>query len=111
MFGCARRLGCLAVLLIGAGAAWLYRDKWIRIVRPERSVEAVADAPVWQPISDEGASRARGSVEALAKKSGPVFANIAAADLASYIFVALSRQLPPSAQELEATTIGDRVYV
>jgi hypothetical protein len=111
MFGCLGRLGCAAVLLIGAGAAFLYRDKWITIARGGDSTTAVARGPEWKPISDEGASRARGSVEALAKKSGPVFANVAPADLASYIFISLSRQLPPSADNLEAATIGDKVYV
>jgi hypothetical protein len=111
MFGCLRKVGCLAVIAIALGAGWLYRAKWIEFVRPADTAKAVAAAPKWEPITDEGASRARGAVEALAKKSGPVFANVGAADLASYVFISLSRQLPPSAEDIEATTVGDRVYV
>lgn len=111
MFGCVGRLGCLAVLAVAAAGAWLYRDKLLAIGRDETRAPAVAAAPTWQPITDEGASRARASIEALGRKGGPVFATVQPGDLASYIFIALSKQLPSSAENIEATTIGDRVAV
>lgn len=112
MFGCVGRIGCLAVLAVAAAGAWLYRDKLVEVIgRNETRPAAVAAVPVWQPVTDEGASRARTAIEALGKKSGPVFTNVRPGDLASYIFIALSRQLPSSAENIEATTIGDRVAV
>ena len=50
-------------------------------------------------------------VESLGQRSGPVFANVRAGDLASYIFIALAKQLPPSAEHTQAAVIGDRLYV
>jgi hypothetical protein len=50
-------------------------------------------------------------VQSLGGKSGPVYANVRAGDLASYVFTSLSRQLPASAQDVRAAVIGDRLYV
>jgi hypothetical protein len=50
-------------------------------------------------------------VESLGARSGPVFANLSASDAASFIFLAAARQLPPSAQNVSAAVIGDRLYV
>jgi hypothetical protein len=40
-----------------------------------------------------------------------VFANLTPAEAASYIFTVVAKQLPPSAQNVEAAVIGDRLYV
>ncbi len=109
MFGCLRRLGCLLVLLVAAAAAaWYFRD---RIPWPERSAEDVARDSVWEPITDEGAARARRAVQSLGAPNGPAFTTVRPGDLASYFFIALSRQLPPSADSISAAVIGERVYV
>ena len=59
-----------------------------------------ADAPraeadslgvVWEPLTMEGAERARTAVQQLARSSGPVFANVGAGDLASYVYVELAK--------------------
>ncbi|HMF88705.1 MAG TPA: hypothetical protein VK575_11560, partial [Gemmatimonadaceae bacterium] len=50
-------------------------------------------------------------VLSLGRQSGPVFANLTAAEAASYIFTVVAKQLPPSAKNAEATIIGDRLYV
>lgn len=83
---------------------------WMYLERPRREAEMAA-APVWEALTPEGAARARASVQVLSRSTGPVFTNIGGADLASYIFDELSKQLPPSSQNLEAAVIDDRLHV
>src|SRR5215471_837427 len=109
MFGCLRRIFVLAVLCVAAVAAYLTRDRWIGYVpwlksTPRATTPATAGAK-WEHVSDDGASRARQAIESLGKRSGPVFVSLAPGDLASYFYIALSQQLPPSADSIEATTI------
>jgi hypothetical protein len=47
----------------------------------------------------------------LSQPTGPVFGNLSAGDVASYVYQALSKQLPPSADSIEAAVIGDRLYI
>ena len=115
MFGCLRRLGCLFVLCIAAvAAAYLTRDRWVPLL-PGRDFSAPktveAGGAAWQPVSDEGAARARRTIESLGRRTGPVFANLTPGDLTSYFYIALSEQLPPSADSIQASTIGNRMYV
>ncbi|MFL5423518.1 MAG: hypothetical protein ACJ783_00675 [Myxococcales bacterium] len=102
------------MLCIAALAAYLTRDRWLpflpRIGNAPRPTAASA-GPDWEPVSDEGAARARRAIESLGKRSGPVFVNVAAGDLASYFYIALAEQLPPSADSIEAATIANRMYV
>lgn len=113
MFGCLRRLGCLAVVLLAVGiAAYLTRDRWMPLVRGRSQPGAVADAELqWEPVSDSAAARARRAIESLGRRTGPVFANVTPGELASYFYIALSEQLPPSADSIEATTIDGRMHV
>ena len=110
MFGCVRRLGCVALLLVLGVGAYLTRDRWGPFLHRNRADAAPAGS-TWEPLTDAGAERARHTVESLGQRSGPVFANVHAGDLASYIFVALAKQLPPSAQNIRAAVIGDRLYL
>ena len=113
MFGCLRRIGCLVVLCIAAVAAYLMRDRWMPLIpRMGSSAKSTVEAgPAWQPVSDEGAARARRTIESLGRRTGPVFVNLAPGDLVSYFYIALSDQLPPSADSIEAANIGNRLYV
>ena len=107
--GCLKGIGCMVVLAVVGGVAFVTRDMWMGHV-PGRTVEAPVDV-VWEPLTDEGAVRARKSVESLGKSSGPVFTNLGPGDLSSYLFVALAKQLPPSAKDIRAAVIGDQLYV
>ena len=108
MFGCVRRLGCLVVVALLAVALFFTRERWMPMV----GIGSVAAKEgEWEPLTPEGAERARATIASLAAKSGPVYANIRPGDLASYVFVALRNQLPKSAENVEATVIGDRMYV
>jgi hypothetical protein len=113
MFGCLRRVGCLIVLCVAAVAAYLTRDRWMpylpRVGSAPRSTAAAG--PAWEPVSDEAAARARRSIESLGRRTGPVFVNMSPGDLASYFYIALAQQLPPSADSIEAAAVGSRMYV
>ena len=105
--GCMRKLGCLIVVFVAGMAVALY----LYLERPRRAEQATSAAPVWEPLTPEGAERARAAVDSLSRRSGPVFTNIRGADLASYVLDELSRQLPPSAEQLQAAVIDDRLHV
>lgn len=110
MFGCIRNLGCLVLLAVLAAGAWFYRDRLFG-KRDARPVETTTAGPVWEPLTPERAERGRASVASLSGPSGRVFVNLSAAEVASFVFITLSRQLPPSADSIEAAAIGDRLYV
>jgi len=114
MKGCFRRLGCL-VLIIALVALWYW---YARVERPAASTTVLTTTTGgsstnsgWQPLTAADAERGRVAVEALARRSGPVFANLSPAEAASYIFLVVAKQLPPSARNAEASIVGDRLYV
>ena len=107
--GCLSRIGCLVVVLLFAVIAWLLRDRWYAKVTGR--APAAAAGPVWEPLSPQGAERARRALERLSHPSGPVFADLSGGDVASYMFQSLAKQLPESADSVEAAVIGDRLYI
>ena len=117
MKGCFRRAGCL-ILIIALVALWYW---YARVKRPAASTTTAPTAGAttgaaavntgWKPLTPADAERGRAAVEALAQRSGPVFANLTAAQAASYIFLVVAKQLPPSARNAEASIVGDRLYV
>jgi hypothetical protein len=116
MKGCIRRVGYL-VLIVALAAIWYW---YARVERPAAVATSSATNAVtgasnantgWQPITPADAERGRVAVEALSRRSGPVFANLSPAEAASYIFLVVAKQLPPSAKNAEASIVGDRLYV
>jgi len=108
--GCLSRIGCLILLIVIALAAWITSDRWL----PKLTGHApgtTATGPLWQPITPQGAERTRQLLTRLSQPAGPVFGNLSGADAASYVYQALARQLPPSADSIEAAVIGDRLYI
>jgi hypothetical protein len=95
MKGCIRRLGCL-VLIIGLAALWYW---YARVEHPAATTTASTDAITgasnintgWSPLTAADAQRGRVAVEALAQRSGPVFANLSPAEAASYIFLVVAK--------------------
>ena len=108
MFGCIRWLVILAVVLVLLGAGWVLRDRWLANPGAE---ESAASGEMWQPLSPEAAERARAAVQRLSSDRGAVFESLHAADVASYIFEELAKQLPRSAEDVHAAVIGERMYV
>jgi hypothetical protein len=110
--GCLRRAGCIVLVLIAlAAVAWFTRDRWYGGRFGGASPSRTAAGVEWEPLTPEGAARARAAVGSLGQRSGPVYANTRAGDLAAYLFTGLQRQLPPSASDIEAAVIGNRLYV
>ena len=117
MKGCFRRAGCL-VIIIALVALWYW---YARVERPAASTTPAPTAGAttgaaavntgWKPLTAADAQRGRVAVAALAQRSGPVFANLTPAEAASYIFLVVAKQLPPSARNAEASIVGDRLYV
>ena len=108
MFGCIRWIIILALVAVAIGAGWLLRDRWLANPRTEN---AASSRIIWQPLSPEAAERARLAVQRLSSNRGVVFESLHAADVASYIFEELAKQLPRSAQDVHAAVIGERMYV
>jgi hypothetical protein len=115
MKGFFRRLGCLVIVIAILAAVWYW---YARVEERSTSSNATTTGGTaasvnsgWQPLSAAAAERGRLAVLSLGRQSGPVFANLTPAEAASYIFTVLAKQLPPSAQNAEASIVGDRLYV
>ncbi|MBC7671045.1 MAG: hypothetical protein H7247_01380 [Polaromonas sp.] len=107
--GCIARLGCLVVLAFLAIGAWFTRDRWMSKVTGSGPVSATTST--WQPLSPAAGARGKRTIESLQSSTGPVFANLSAAEIASYVFQTVGRTLPTSADSVEAAVIGDALYV
>lgn len=107
--GCLLRLGCLFVLACVAVVAWLTHDKWI--VHVTGTPPAVATAPVWEPLTPAAGERGRRAIEALSTPTGPVFENLHAGEVASYVFQSVAKTIPTTADSAQAAVIGDVLYV
>ena len=107
--GCIARLGCLFVLAILAVCAWFTRDRWMSKVTS--SPAAVSTAPVWEPLTPAAGARGKRAIESLSSNSGPVFANLHAGEVASYVFQTVGKTIPSTADSAEAAVIGDALYV
>lgn len=108
--GCFARLGCLVMLALLAIGGWLTRDQWLHKIPGRSSAPAVAVTP-WQPLSPEAGSRGKRKIDGLQNPSGPVFANLSASEVASYVFQTVARTIPASADSAEAAVIGDALFV
>ena len=115
MKGFFRRIGCLIVIIVIIVGIWY----WYAVEKSSTGSNAPTTAgataasvnPGWQPLTAADAERGRVAVQSLGRQSGPVFANLSPAEAASYIFLVLAKQLPPSAKNAEAEIVGDRLYV
>ncbi|HEV7990766.1 MAG TPA: hypothetical protein VGP25_03030 [Gemmatimonadaceae bacterium] len=106
--GCIARLGCLVLLACLAIGGWLTRDRWLSKISgsPATSAEST-----WQPLTPAAGARGKRAIDDLAKPSGPVFSNLSASEVASYVFQSAAHTIPASADSAEAAVIGDVLYV
>ena len=114
MKGCLKRAGCLVLIICVVTVWYWYARVGKPAVKPTDGAVATPANSVnsgWQPLTAPDAERGQAAVVSLGRQSGPVFANLTPAEAASYIFLALAKQLPPSAKNAEAAVIGDRLYV
>jgi hypothetical protein len=107
--GCFARLGCLVLLALLAAVGWLTRDQWLSKLTGRPTTAAAVST--WQPLSPEAAARGQKKIDELSSASGPVFSNLTASEVASYVFQTVARTIPASADSAEAAVIGDALYV
>ena len=116
MFGCFRRLGCLVFLIVLAFLAWFNRDRLEAIYRryagdPPADSTIVRTPGGWEPLTADKAARGQRAVEALSRPRGPAYTTLTAGEASSYIFLALSKQLPASSEDISSSIKDDRLYV
>jgi hypothetical protein len=107
--GCIARIGCLILLVCLAIGAWLTRDRWMSKITGKPVVTSTA--PQWEPLTPTAGAAGKRKLDDLAKPSGPVFTNLSASEVASYVFQTVARAIPESADSAEAAVIGDALYV
>lgn len=119
MFGCLRRLGCLVVLLVVAGGAWLTRDSWYPRLFGTPSTSDSASAGTsgsaseagWEPVTAAAAERGRSQVARLAGAKGVGAVSLRPAEAVGVVLDSLLGQLSGSREGVQAAVIGDRLYV
>lgn len=105
--GCLKTVGCATLLLIGAGVAWITRDRWYPKLRDGREIEMVETSG--DTLSAAGAERAAEGIRSLGRPSGPAYVNMTPADLASLIVREAGRGNPLPLKETSASVVGDRL--
>jgi hypothetical protein len=108
--GCLRRAGCGVLVVAVAIGLWITQDKWMRLFRRPGAPAATVER-VWQPLSPQAAARGRQAIEGLSSARGPVYVNLTANEIASYVVQAAGGAFPASADSVEAAVIGDVLYV
>ncbi len=107
--GCLKTIGCATLLVVGAGVAWLTRDRWYPKLRDGRDIEMVESSG--DTLSASGAERAAESIRSLGRLSGPAYVNITPADLASLIVREAGRQHPLPLKGASASVVDDRLWL
>lgn len=101
---CLARIGCVVLLVALGVGAWLTRDRWLHTAPPADAV--VSD---WSPLTEAGATKTADALAKLSKPSGPVFVTLAGSDVASYVFLQLTKSLPPSSDSFAARVRNDKI--
>jgi hypothetical protein len=71
--GCLRGVGCLVLVVAVAAAAWWFRADWLPLLHKGTTAGVVSDSAstvVWEPVTPEGAARAKKVVARLGARSG-----------------------------------------
>jgi hypothetical protein len=102
---CLARIGCVALLVILGVVAWLTRDRWLnRSLAPTAAVLSE-----WSPLTEAGAKRTDDGLARLSSPSGPVFVTLAGSDVASYVFLQLTKSMPASSDSFAARVHDDQI--
>lgn len=91
------------------GGAYLARYRWLPLFT-HRVHDPVA-AVKWKPLTAAGAARARASIARLDPFDGPVFANLSAADFASYVLDSAVVGATNGTRHAEAGADTGRIYL
>lgn len=109
--GCLKRAGCLVVLAAIVVGLWITQDSWLHFVRRSSATPDATVERVWQPLSPEAAASGKRALDGLSSGRGPVYVNLTANEIASYVVQAAGGAFPASADSVEAAVIGDVLYV
>lgn len=121
--GCGRRLGCIALLVVLAAAAWLARDRWPGWVsRLERRIRetahgapaaprATADSVSWRPVTLGGASHAERLLLSLGDRGSAAYTSILPSDFASFMLMDIAGRVPPPQDSTEAAILDRQLAV
>ena len=104
--GCLRKLGCLVLLLAALVAGFLLRDRLGALLRRVRGTPEPAPL-VYVTPAPGAAARADAALGALARRGGPAYVDVTAAELASLI----ERQLAGGGRRVldsVAVALGDQ---
>ena len=108
--GCLMRLGCLVILLILGVVAFLTRDRWMsRLPWRHAANETTIVTSDWAPLTEAGAKRTRDALARLSGPRGPVLVTLAGSDVASYIFLQITKGMPASSDSFAAKVDLDRI--
>lgn len=111
MFGCLRRLGCLVVLAVVAGGAWLTRDSWYPRVFGTSAAPGLVAESAWEPVTAAAAVHGRAEIARLSGSSGVGAVSLKPAEAVGVVLDSLLRQLGGLGDDVQASVIGDRLYV
>ena len=75
-----------------------------------KNASVASSASEWTPVTAVDAQRGGEAVEQLQAKSGRVFANLTAAQAVGYLLQTVGKELPPSAEHVQAMIVGDTLY-
>jgi hypothetical protein len=103
-------VGCVVLVVAVAIGLWITQDKWMRLFGRSTATETTVER-VWQPLSPEAAARGRQAIDGLSSARGPVYVNLTANEIASYVVQAAGGAFPASSDSVEAAVIGDVLYV
>lgn len=109
MAGCLRRVGCAVILVFLVGGVYLTRHRWLPFVTPGGR-DVIAELH-WKPLSPDGAARARRAIARLDSYDGPVFANVTAADFASFLLDSAVQGITDGTRVAEAAVRNDRILL
>lgn len=106
MFSCLGRLGCLALLVLAAAFAFLTRDRWMS------RVTGRTPAPVtWETVAEPRAQKAGDALASLARRNGPAFVTVTAAELAALMVQSSGHRLPAALDSVQAAVDSESVRV
>jgi hypothetical protein len=108
MGGCLRSLGCLVLIAVVSLGGWITRDRWLPAL-----TGSSREAPTltFDAVTSERRATSRRVVQSLGKSTGPVFANLTAAEALALVLGDARTELPAFVGELEGAVQGDRLVV
>jgi len=91
--GCLRamfaRVGCLVVLVLLAVLGWIYREQVADVYRRLRGLPPPAEAAYVAPAASP--AQAEAALDRLARRGGPAYVDLSAADVGALVVAALAR--------------------